>query len=445
MTHAAGATSRALLEDLYAAAVAAAAPGAALERALAELGDLGERPVRLFALGKAAFPMARAAVDALRRRDRAPVGGVIVAPADDPAPDPSLEVAVGDHPEPGARSLAAAEALARATARVEPGDEAWVLLSGGATSLLGAPVEGVTRDHLTSLYALLLGSGLDIVAMNRIRKRFSRWGAGRLAAALGRARVRVFVVSDVIGDDLTSIASGPCEPDPTTAATVRAALEQAGLWSRLPDPLREMVAAVAAGRAPETPKPGDPAFARVETRLIASNRLALEAAAARATALGLVPRLMQPALSGEAADAGRQIAATVLTYRGGSGSQPPASPSCLIWGGETTVTLGSGPTGQGGRSQELALAAARVLAGAAVPQGVSPAILAAGTDGRDGPTDAAGAVVDSTTWEAIRRAGRDPARDLATHDAYPPLDAVGALLRPGLTGTNVMDVVFAVC
>jgi hydroxypyruvate reductase len=223
---------------------------------------------------------------------------------------------------------------------------------------------------------------------------------------------------------------------------VRTALEASGLWARIPAPLRDRLTAVERGEAPETPKPGDPAFARVETRLIASNRLALEAAATRASALGLAPQVMEPVLSGEAADAGRRIAATVLTYCQRSGSQPEAAPACLIWGGETTVTLGEAPSGRGGRSQELALAAAERLA--AAPAGTAPTTLAAGTDGRDGPTDAAGAIVDPDTWAAVRRAGRDPARDLAAHDAYPALDAAGALLRPGLTGTNVMDVVFGI-
>jgi glycerate 2-kinase len=435
-----GAPRRALLEDLYAAAVAAAAPGPAVERALADLGDPGARRVWLFALGKAAHPMARAAVTSLARWDREPAGGLVVPPTGDVAPHPALAVVVGDHPEPGPGSLAAAEALARATARVGPDDEAWVLLSGGATSLLGAPVDGVAPADLAVLYAQLLGSGLDITAMNRIRKRFSRWGGGRLAVALAPARVRVFVVSDVIGDDLASIASGPCVPDPSSAGDVHRALEASGLWSRMPPALRERVTSTERGRTPETPKPGDPAFARVETRLIASNRLALDAAATRARTLGLAPRLMEPVLSGEAAEAGRRIAATVLSYCQGSGSQPPTGGPCLIWGGETTVTLGQSPQGLGGRSQELALAAAEALA--AAPAGASTTILAAGTDGRDGPTDAAGAVVDATTWAAIHRAGRDPARDLAAHDAYPALDSAGALLRPGLTGTNVMDVVF---
>ncbi|MGE5230730.1 MAG: DUF4147 domain-containing protein, partial [Deltaproteobacteria bacterium] len=179
----AGAPRRALLEDLYAAAVAAAAPGPAVDRALAGLEDAG-RPVWLFALGKAAYPMAQAAVASLAGRGKEPAGGIIVPPAGGPPPHPALALVVGDHPEPGPGSLAAAEALGRTAARVGPDDEAWVLLSGGATSLLGAPVEGVAPADLTALYALLLGSGLDITAMNRIRKRFSRWGGGRLAAAL---------------------------------------------------------------------------------------------------------------------------------------------------------------------------------------------------------------------------------------------------------------------
>ncbi|HEX5385964.1 MAG TPA: DUF4147 domain-containing protein [Gemmatimonadales bacterium] len=446
---------RALLEDLYAAAVAAAAPGPAVRRAVDRL--LGQhlpgerhgapepgRSIWLLALGKAALPMADAAVAALRAHGLEPAGGLAVPPAPGATPHASMAVTPGDHPEPGANSLAAADALALVARQVAPEDEAWVLLSGGATSLLGAPVEGIAPGELSALYGLLLGSGLDIAAMNRIRKRFSRWGGGRLAAALAPARVRVLVVSDVIGDDLASIASGPCVPDPTTAAEVRAALESARLWHRMPASLRFGVEATERGQAGETPKPDHPAFAAVETQLIVSNRLALEAASARAVQLGLTPSIMRPALAGEAADAGRVIAATLqaygLSYRAGPPTQPNAfKPACLIWGGETTVTLGAG-AGLGGRSQELALAAAEVLHDGAGAQG--PMILAAGTDGRDGPTDAAGAVVDGDTWEAIRETGRDPARDLARHDAYPALDAAGALLRPGLTGTNVMDVVF---
>jgi glycerate 2-kinase len=313
----------------------------------------------------------------------------------------------------------------------------WVLLSGGTTSLIGAPEPGISPAELAAIYALLLGSGLDITVMNRIRKRFSRWGGGKLARALAPARVRVYVVSDVIGDDLASIGSGPCVPDPTTAANVHRLLESAGLWHRMPASAQRLVTSAEAGKTAETPKPGDQAFARVTLELIVSNRLALEAAAKRAAELGLTPVVIETPIAGEAAAAGASVAVNIL-------NNCPQSlipqPTCMIWGGETTVSLGEA-TGLGGRCQELALAAARVLEGA--PEGT--ALLAAGTDGRDGPTDAAGAIVDGRTWAAISAAGREPARDLAAHNAYPALDAAGVLVRPGLTGTNVMDIVIGVC
>ena len=383
--------------------------------------------------------MAVAAVQSLRVRGLVPAGGVVVGPAVAVSPHPALLYVTGDHPEPGQGSAAAAEALAGTVGKIQPEDEVWVLLSGGTTSLIGAPEVGISAGELRSLYSLLLGSGLDIVEMNQIRKRFSRWGGGKLARALAPARVRVYIVSDVIGDDLASIGSGPCVPDPATALEVRRLLERADLWPRIPEAARALVLATERGERPETPKPGDDVFRKVDLELIASNRLALEAAADRARELGLVPRVADTPIAGEAASMGETIAAALMDQcRGGRKARKP---DCLIWGGETTVSLGHGATGLGGRCQELALAAARAL------DGVAPsfALLAAGTDGRDGPTDAAGAIVDGATWRAIARTGRDPERDLAVHDAYHALDAAGALIRVGLTGTNVMDVVIGVC
>jgi glycerate 2-kinase len=427
-----------VLADLYAAATAAAAPGPALSARLDRLDLDPSSRVWVLALGKASVPMAQAAVESLRAHGLAPAGGLVVAPAEGGQVHPRLPTVPGDHPEPGPRSFAAAEALGAVTAQIRPTDEVWVLLSGGTTSLIGAPEPGLSSGDLTRIYSLLLGSGLDITAMNQARKRFSRWGGGKLALALAPARVRVYLVSDVIGDDLASIGSGPCVPDTTTAADVRHLLERTDLWSRLPDPARGLVTSTEAGKTAETPKPGDQAFARVTLELVVSNRLALEAAAKRAAELGLAPEVVETPIAGEASAAGASVAAKLL-YNCARNSIP--QPSCIIWGGETTVTLGRNPTGLGGRSQELALAAARSLEGA--PRGTG--LLAAGTDGRDGPTDAAGAIVDGTTWPAIVKAGRDPARDLAAHDAYHALDAAGVLLRPGLTGTNVMDVVIGVC
>jgi glycerate 2-kinase len=428
--------------DLYQAATDAAAPGPALTVRLQELELDPGRRVWILALGKAALPMATTAVAVLRSSGRDPEGGLIVAPSEGRSPHPRVDLVKGDHPEPGSGSLAAAEAVAAMAGRVQPADEVWLLLSGGTTSLIGAPEPGVTPAELTAIYTLLLGSGLDITAMNRIRKRFSRWGGGKLARALAPARVRVYIVSDVIGDDLASIGSGPCVPDPTSAADVRALLESAGLWSGVPASARELVLSAVSGKTPETPKPGDQAFARVSLELVASNRLALEAVARLATELGLAPRVVDTPLAGEASTAGASVAASLVNNCVRlSIPQPSRSPVCLIWGGETTVTLGEHPTGLGGRSQELALAAAQALDG--VTDGI--ALLAAGTDGRDGPTDAAGAVVDGSTWAGIKTRGRDPARDLAAHDAYPALESVGALIKPGLTGTNVMDIVIGIC
>ncbi|HUF34643.1 MAG TPA: MOFRL family protein, partial [Gemmatimonadales bacterium] len=244
-----------------------------------------------------------------------------------------------------------------------------------------------------------------------------------------------------------SIGSGPLVPDTATAAGVRHLLHEAGLWARVPPALRARLAAMDRGELPETPKAGDEAFARVTLELIASNRLALDAAARRAAELGLAPVVSEAPLAGEASAVGASVAAALLQDCAAPGIPQPRSGAvypgvggcCCIWGGETTVTLGDG-AGLGGRCQELALAAAKVLDGA--PAGI--ALLAAGTDGRDGPTDAAGAIVDGRTWRTIVEAGRDPDRDLAAHDAYHALDAADALLRPGLTGTNVMDVVIGI-
>ncbi len=440
---------RALLADLYWAAVTAAAPGPALSAALAVHAPDPGRRVHLLALGKAALPMATAAVAYLAGHGRTPCGGVLVTPEPAPAPHPALIVVVGDHPEPGAGSLAASAQLAAAVSAVRPGDEVWVLLSGGTTSLIGAPVESIAPADLTALYRLLLASGLDISAMNRIRKRFARWAGGRLAAALERAHVKNFTISDVIGDDLGSIGSGPCVPDVSGATEIRTALVSAGLWEKIPGALREHLEAVERGTAPETPKPGDPAFRTLQTVLVASNRLALEAACGRARDLGLNAELVSDRLAGEAAIVGRQLATHLLAYDATNVADAQAGgvnkDAVLVWGGETTVTL-SPEAGAGGRSQELALAAGEVLATAAGVRSLGSAdaqvtLLAAGTDGRDGPTDAAGAFADAGSWRRLRASGRDPQRDLSTHDSNAALAASGDLFLTGMTGTNVMDLV----
>lgn len=435
---------RALLTDLYWAAVTAAAPGPALRTALETHTGPSPRRVHVLAMGKAALPMAQTAVAVLAERRQQPAGGLVVVPEPSESPHPRLPVVVGDHPQPGPGSLAAAAALGTVATAIRPEDEVWVLLSGGTTSLIAAPLPGLDPADLAALFRLLLGSGLDITAMNQIRKRFSRWSGGRLAAALAPAQVKNFTISDVIGDDLGSIGSGPCVPDPSRATDVRAALTAAGLWPAIPEALRAHLGAVERGALPETPKQADPAFRTTDVTLVASNRLALEAALHRATTLGLEARLIDAALAGEAAEVGRRLAAQLQTYDATKAPTAQGTPvnkhAVLVWGGETTVTL-TPEAGLGGRSQELALAAAEVLAqpGATRPGRVT--LLAAGTDGRDGPTEAAGGFADASVWWRIRAAGRDPARDLASHHSHDALAAAGALFQTGMTGTNVMDLV----
>jgi glycerate 2-kinase len=256
------------------------------------------------------------------------------------------------------------------------------------------------------------------------------------------------VVSDVPGDDVGAVSSGPCAPDPLDTSTLNAVLHSQGVWDRLPSKAQTHLAAVEQGHARDTLKPGNPVFQHVETRTIAGNHQALSAAASWARAAGIEEVTIEPALlAGEAAICGVRLASDLISRR--RRARGPRISRCVLWGGETTVTftaaarsaiasLTSPPLG--GRSQELALAAARSL-GDAGQHATGIALLAAGTDGRDGPTDAAGAIIDGSTWAAIAAAGCDPIDSLARHDAYHALDSVGALIRPGLSGTNVMDVV----
>ena len=238
--------------------------------------------------------MAAGAVEGLADRHRTVSGGVIVAPATTPALsipraiEPALaqlRVVTGDHPIPGPQSLAAADVIGETVASVREGDQVIVLVSGGGTSLAAAPapdVPEISQNDLAQLYAALLASGAAITTMNAVRKRFARWAGGRLAVALAHARVHCLIVSDVVGDDVPSISSGPCVGDPMTGAALVASLERNGVWSRLPDAARRHLSAVAHGDAPETPKPNDPAFAHVAIRIVVSNANAMRAAAAAA-------------------------------------------------------------------------------------------------------------------------------------------------------------------
>jgi glycerate 2-kinase len=396
--------------------------------------------------------MAAAAAAAMQRSLITIAGGVIVSPEPMASPYATVAALKGDHPLPGRHSFTAAERIGETAAGMRSDDVAIVLLSGGVTSLIAAPLRGMAEADLGQLFELLLASGLDIRKMNAVRKRFTRWGAGRLALALAPARTYAYVMSDVLGDDPADIGSGPCAPDPWTVKQVAELLQQAGILTRISPAMRDYLNGVSRGVIPETPKHTHPAFAHVSTRVIGSNRLAVDAVSAYAKQISLDAESVGTPLQGEAATAGTMIADALLRRA------QQARPGCIVWGGETTVQLSAmatpptargaattalappGAPPSGGRCQELALGAARRLSHGD-DKGYRITILAAGTDGRDGTTEAAGAFADSTLWTTIGESGRDPELALQRHESHAVLGAAGALLPRRFTGTNVMDVV----
>lgn len=426
------------VRDLFAASLIAADPTSFTARAVRlrlPTDRSQSRPTWIVGLGKAAHTMTRAAVNELRERNCPIAGGLVVGPSLAESPHPAIAVAAGDHPIPGEQSLAAARALGDLCARVPGGDRVFVLLSGGATSLVAAPVDGIdAQDYLTTFSDELLRSGLDIGRVNAIRKRFLRWGAGRLAMALAPARLEQIVLSDVIGDNLAHIASGPCVPDASTAVDVRLLLDETQMLHRTPPPMLRYLDEVMRNERPETPKSDSPAFLFSGVPAVQGNGGVLDAGALRARVLGFDPVvIVNEPLHGEAVHAGVRIASAAMALpRGG----------VAFWGGETTVTLGASRS-SGGRCQEMMLSAALELAEAG-PGASGITLLAAGTDGQDGPTDAAGAIVDASTAARIVEAGLLPTAALSDHNSYDALYRAGALLKTGLTGTNVGDVVIAV-
>lgn len=423
------------LQAIYRAAVDAVRPEA-LMRAFDLPGCLDRRidayrRVVVVGTGKASIGLAGALEGRLGDRIdegvvSVPHGYLAAATRDLPAPARIAVVEAG-HPVPDAASVEAAEQALALAAACSNGDLLLVLLSGGGSALWTALAAGVSLDDVRDTTHLLLRSGADIQAMNTVRKHLSRIKGGRLAAAAYPAAVCALALSDVVGDDLSVIASGPTVPDPTTFADAIDALRDLELWEGLPSAVRAHLAHGAADASLETPKPGDSAFDRVATHLIGSNRTALEAARAEAERRGYAARILTDEQTGEAREVGRRQAEMLL-------AAASDAPACLLWGGETTVTVTG--SGRGGRNQELALAAALALDGRPEPV----ALFSGGTDGIDGPTDAAGAWATPATVGEARARDLDPRAFLTDNDAYGFFDRLGALLRPGPTHTNVMDV-----
>lgn len=436
-------SQRELVLDLIHAALAAADPGPAVRRHLRLEGQtlrLGEQSYDLrggrlvvVGAGKAGGTMALAVEEILGKRISA--GWINVRRGYEPAaPLRRIHVHGAGHPIPDAAGLEGTRQILELLAGLQERDLVLFLLSGGASALLEMPAPGIRLAELQRLTDALLRSGATIVEVNAVRKHLSQVKGGQLVRQSGPARWAVLVLSDVVGSPLSAIGSGPCAPDPTTFADAWDILERYALLDAVPA-VRRHLEAGRRGAIPDTPKPGDSCLAGVQHVIVADNRAAASAAVERARALGWNALLLTTYLEGEAREVGRVLAALgkeVSRY-----GQPLPRPAVLVLGGETTVTV-RGP-GRGGRNQEAALAAALDLEGWA-----DVLVATVATDGTDGPTDAAGALVDGQTVARARARGLDPAAHLAGNDAYPLFAALGDLLHTGPTGTNVNDLAFVV-
>jgi hydroxypyruvate reductase len=304
------------------------------------------------------------------------------------------------------------------------------LLSGGGSALLPVPAQGLSLADKQNMTRLLLESGANIQEINALRKHASGIKGGRLARAVYPSTLITLILSDVIGDDLDSIASGPTVPDSTTFQDCRDVIERYGLAGRMPPGVLDLLEQGAGGKLPETPKAGDPAFAETQNLIVAGKIQALQAARAKAEDLGYNTLLLSSTIDGETRDAARVHAALAREIR--TSGNPIAPPACLLSGGETTVTIRG--KGLGGRNQEFVLAAALAIASLE-----NTVVLSAGTDGTDGPTDAAGAVADGRTVARARERGLDALTSLRDNDSYRFFQPLEDLLITGPTLTNVMD------
>ena len=417
-------TLRQHARSIFQAALAAADPVDAVVRHLQRHDYSRYRHIYVVGAGKAGASMARAVERVLGRKI---TSGLLNVKYGHVAKLRRIELNECGHPVPDAAGVDGASRIAAMAEQAGRDDLVLCLVSGGASALLPFPADPITLEEKQAVTKLLLACGANIHQINAVRKHISRIKGGQLARLAAPATVHALLLSDVIGDDLDVIGSGPTAPDASTFARALEILDYFNIRERVPASVRERIEAGVRGEIPETPKPGDPVFARVRNVIVGGNRLALDAAAARAKALGYRTLVLSSRIEGETRDVARMHAAIAREIA--ADGRPLKPPACVITGGETTVTLRG--NGLGGRNQEFVLAAAIDLAG--VPETV---VLSAGTDGTDGPTDAAGAIADGQTLS--RRP--DAAAFLENNDSYHYFESLGDLLKTGPTNTNVMDV-----
>lgn len=434
------------VRQIYQAALHAVDPAQAVHRYLSRTGDILAiadkqydlrtfRHIYLVGAGKAGAPMAHAAAQILG--DRLTDGLVVVkqgyavpAPTQDPEKVTILEAS---HPIPDARGVLASSRLVELLGKAGEHDLVICLISGGGSALLTMPVQGISLHDLQTLTAELLACGATIHEINTLRKHLDQIKGGQLARLAAPAQIAALILSDVVGNSLEVIASGPTAPDPTTFQEAVEILFRYDIQSTTPKAIWDHLKRGSRGELSDTPKPGDQLFTRVQNVIIGSNLQAAEAALAEAQSLGFNTLLLTTSLQGEASQAGRMMAA-ILEQVAATG-QPAPRPACLIAGGETTVNVKG--EGLGGRNQELALAAVAVLDGLS-----DVALLTLATDGGDGPTEAAGALVTGETACRARQLGLNPDDYLVRNDSHRFFQALDDLLITGPTRTNVNDLTF---
>ena len=423
---------------IFEAGLAAADPALLIERCLQLHGQIlcaGERlydltkhrDLYLVGAGKATARMALAVEALLGERIG---GGIIIVKRGHGVPLKKLAVVEAGHPIPDQAGINATEAIIQLLRRTQKTDLILCLVSGGASALLSCPVVGLSLQDKQQTTQALLNCGARIQEVNAIRKHISRVKGGRLAELAYPSTVLSLILSDVIDDSMDNIGSGPTAPDASTYADCLSIIDRYGVGEMIPVAVRSFLKRGATGEIVDTPKAGDPIFQKVQNLLIGNNQLALVAAKEKAEALGYHTLVLSSSIEGEA----RKVANdhVVMARDVLSSSSPMRPPACIISGGETTVAIRG--DGLGGRNQEFALAAAIEIDGL---EGVM--VLSGGTDGTDGPTDAAGAIVDGTTVQRARYKGLDARSYLERNDSYPCLKTVGDLLITGPTLTNVMD------
>lgn len=431
------------LYAIFNAGLKAVAPDAALQRYVSveqgaqgcvlhiagESFPLGAASPRLFVLGagKGAAPMAQALESLLGAHIHA---GHVIVKYDHGLPLSHIRLSEAAHPVPDAAGEHAAREVLALAHTAQAGDIVLCLLTGGASALTPAPSPGISLADMQATTGLLLGCGASIHELNAVRKHLSVFSGGQLARAAQPATVISLIVSDVVGDDLDVIASGPTAPDASTYGQCLDIIHGYALASQLPPPVLLHLQAGAAGRQPETPKATEALWRNVRNHLVATLPQALQAAAAEAALLGFVPKILGHSLSGEARDTATNL--IDLARNNARDLSPNSPPLCLLAGGETTVTL-KGP-GKGGRNQEMALAASLALQG--LP---NICALFVGTDGTDGPTDAAGGYACGNTVHLAAAQGLDAQSCLADNNSYFFLERCQRLLKTGPTRTNVMD------